>query len=173
MRQPVRSTGIEKTSSSKKPKQYGYDASIYSSRPTQALNLFLSTILPTLDVTIMPGERDPAIPTLPQQPIHSALLPDACKFPADQFSCVTNPFSCRIDQKLFLGTSGQNIDDIYRYLEEDERLGMVKDTLNWSHLAPTAPDTIGSCFFTYATALADLDWDSLLSHLEERSIHYF
>lgn len=141
MRQPVR--GVEKSSAAKKPKQYGYDASIYSSRPTQALNVFLTAILPNMDVTLMPGERDPAVPTLPQQPMHSALLPDACKYPSDQFTCVSNPFSCQIAGKLFLGTSGQNIDDIYRYMDDDDRLTMVKDTLNWSHLAPTAPDTIG------------------------------
>lgn len=45
----------------------------------------------------------------------------------------------------FMGTSGQTIDDIYQYMEEDDRLGMARHTLEWNHLAPTAPDTL--CMF--------------------------
>lgn len=41
-----------------------------------------------------------------------------------------------------MGTSGQTLDDIYQYLEEDDRLGMARHTLEWNHLAPTAPDTL-------------------------------
>lgn len=41
-----------------------------------------------------------------------------------------------------MGTSGQTIDDIYQYLEDNDRLGMARHTLEWNHLAPTAPDTL-------------------------------
>ena len=42
----------------------------------------------------------------------------------------------------FLGTSGQNVDDIFKYLESDSRLTMACASLEWSHMAPTAPDTL-------------------------------
>ena len=49
--------------------------------------------------------------------------------------------SARFDRRL-LGTGGQNVDDIYKYLPGETRLGMAKRTLEWRHLAPTAPDTL-------------------------------
>jgi len=42
----------------------------------------------------------------------------------------------------FVGTSGQTIDDIYKYVEGDDRLGMMERTLRWRHIAPTCPDTL-------------------------------
>lgn len=45
-------------------------------------------------------------------------------------------------ESRFLGTSGQNLDDIYKYLESDDRLEMAMSMLRWSHIAPTAPDTL-------------------------------
>lgn len=43
----------------------------------------------------------------------------------------------------FLGTSGQNIDDLDKYSEAEDRLDFMERTLMWRHLAPTAPDTLG------------------------------
>lgn len=42
----------------------------------------------------------------------------------------------------FLGTGGQTLDDIYKYLPTDDRLSMARRTLEWRHIAPTAPDTL-------------------------------
>jgi DNA polymerase delta subunit 2 len=42
----------------------------------------------------------------------------------------------------FLGTSGQTIDDIYKYIEIEDRLILAERTLHWRHMAPTAPDTL-------------------------------
>jgi DNA polymerase delta subunit 2 len=137
MRQPTRPVA-EVT----KKKKYGYDPSSYSAKPTAALNRFLSNVLPSLNVTILPGERDPTIPTMPQQPLHKALLPDTVPFGEDAFATVTNPCFLTLDGIEFLGTSGQTLDDIYKYLEEENRLDMLNSTLDWSHLAPTAPDTL-------------------------------
>ena len=91
MKQPVRSMEEKE----KKPKRYGYDSSTYSAKPTESLNAFLSTVLPSLDVVLMPGERDPAIPTLPQQPVHKGMLLDASKF--QNMEAVTNPCWLKID----------------------------------------------------------------------------
>lgn len=42
----------------------------------------------------------------------------------------------------FLCAGGQNIDDVYKYLPGKSRLAMAKRTLEWRHIAPTAPDTL-------------------------------
>ncbi len=41
-----------------------------------------------------------------------------------------------------LCSSGQGIDDIFKYLPGTQRLRMTRRTLEWRHLAPTAPDTL-------------------------------
>lgn len=43
----------------------------------------------------------------------------------------------------FLGTSGQNIDDLEKYSEARDKLEFMERTLKWRHLAPTAPNTLG------------------------------
>ena len=44
-----------------------------------------------------------------------------------------------------MGTSGQNIDDIYKYSKEENRLALLQRVLEWGHLVPTAPDTL-TCY---------------------------
>ena len=61
---------------------------------------------------------------------------------------VTNPYDCTINGQQFVGTSGQNVDDIYRFSEKEDRLEILEQVHNWRHLAPTAPDTLG-CFPFY------------------------
>lgn len=46
----------------------------------------------------------------------------------------------------FLGTSGQNIDDLSKYSEAEDKLEFLERTLRWRHLAPTAPNTLGKTF---------------------------
>lgn len=58
------------------------------------------------------------------------------------FRSVSNPYSCRIENKLILGTSGQPIEDIQRYSNLTDPLEILENTLNWAHIAPTAPDTL-------------------------------
>jgi len=45
----------------------------------------------------------------------------------------------------FLGTSGQNVDDLARWSGERDRLRLAARTLHWRHLCPSAPDTLGGC----------------------------
>ncbi len=47
-----------------------------------------------------------------------------------------------IGNSRLLGTSGQTIDDMYKYVEGEDRLGLAKKTLTWRHIAPSAPDTL-------------------------------
>jgi DNA polymerase delta subunit 2 len=47
----------------------------------------------------------------------------------------------------FFTTGGQTVDDIFKYLPSTSRLGMARRTLEWRHIAPTAPDTLCKFFF--------------------------
>ena len=71
--------------------------------------------------------------------------PTICKQPVCCFHRVTNPHEFEIDGVSFLGTSGQNIDDIYKYSVEEDRLILLQRVLEWGHLVPTAPDTL-TCY---------------------------
>lgn len=125
-----------------KMKKYGYDASTYNASPALALDNFLSQLLPSLPVTIMPGEADPANVSLPQQPLHPAIFPTAKQYGQSTFDRGTNPWTAEMDGITFLGTSGQTLDDVYKYVEGDDRLGMAERLLRWRLVAPTAPDTL-------------------------------
>ncbi|KAL1974299.1 hypothetical protein VTN31DRAFT_4503 [Thermomyces dupontii] len=147
------------------PRKYGYDASAYNPSPITQLDTFLSELLPSIPVTIMPGETDPANVALPQQPIHRAMLPRARQYGADGledgaepgwFDNVTNPWEGYVDGWRVWGCSGQNVDDVLRYLDftdEDEdtnpssdngntRLRIMEAMLRWRCTVPTAPDTL-------------------------------
>ena len=137
----------------KASKKYGYDSSAYNPAPTSHLDEFLATLLPTIPITILPGESDPANVSLPQQPIHPAMFPRSRNYSAlpgsndpGWFDSVTNPWDGDIDGWRFMGNGGQPVDDIYKYVEGDERLDMVENLLRWRCGAPTCPDTL--CMLT-------------------------
>ncbi|KOS18486.1 DNA polymerase delta small subunit [Escovopsis weberi] len=144
-------------------KKYGYDASAYNPRPSQLLDDFLAELLPSIPVTLLPGAKDPANASYPQQPIHTAVFarsrvyaagpaPAAPANPATQaqaqahgwFHAVTNPFEAEIEGWRVLGTGGQNVDDVFKYVDSDDRLGMMEAMCRWRCTAPTAPDTLWS-----------------------------
>jgi DNA polymerase delta subunit 2 len=142
-------------------------------RDADALALSLACSVP-LDV--MPGLPDPTGHALPQQPLHACLLPGA----ASRFGGkggggkkgtlvrATNPHDFDLGGVRFLGTSGQNVDDVLRWstlglenrdskAEEEpstknratlgdghRRCEALRSLLRWGHLAPTAPDTLAA-----------------------------
>ncbi|WFD30006.1 tRNA-dihydrouridine(47) synthase [NAD(P)(+)] [Malassezia sp. CBS 17886] len=114
--------------------------------PFQALDPMLDELCATLDtVAVLPGPEDPASISMPQQPLLAPLFPRASQ--RSGFHRLTNPAWLELHGRTFLGTSGQNVDDLVKYLPADDagpqaRLAMARGTLEWSHLAPTAPDTL-------------------------------
>lgn len=114
----------------------------YSPKPTASLDAFLDDILPAIPVDIMTGASDPASPFLPQQPLHHALLPRASRH--KDFARRSNPVWLDCDGRSLLGTSGQTLDDIFKYTSTavDSRAHMARLSLEWSHIAPTCPDTL-------------------------------
>ena len=128
----------------------------------KGFDAYLAMGLATLPVDVMPGKSDPTVQLMPQQPLHPCLLPLSSRF--SSLSLVTNPYECTFgemsSQCLVMGHSGQPTSDILRQTElgpvhtdkaEEGRAGpakclqALKRTLEWGHLAPTAPDTL-ACY---------------------------
>ncbi|OTB07761.1 hypothetical protein M426DRAFT_317655 [Hypoxylon sp. CI-4A] len=135
----------------KASKKYGYDSSAYNALPSQLLDEFLSALLPTIPITLLPGAQDPANASYPQQPIHPAMFPESRPYTATPtsseagwFDTVTNPWEAEIEGWRVLGTGGQNVDDIFKYVNSEDRLGMMEAMCRWRCCAPTAPDTLWS-----------------------------
>lgn len=134
-------------------KKYGYDSSAYNPAPTAHFDDFLAALLPSMPVTLIPGQNDPANVSLPQQAIHGAMFPQARMYghiPPKKgeeaqpgwFDTVTNPWDGEVEGWKFLGTGGQNVDDVFKYVESEDRLGMMESMCRWRIVAPTAPDTL-------------------------------
>jgi DNA polymerase delta subunit 2 len=107
-------------------------------------DMLLTELAAALPVDIMPGAGDPANYSLPQQPLHRCLLPGAGAF--SSLNRVTNPHEFEADGVRFLGTSGQNVDDVWRYSEMESAADVMERMLTWRHLVPTAPDTLAVSF---------------------------
>ncbi|KAI9668283.1 MAG: hypothetical protein M1821_001103 [Bathelium mastoideum] len=136
-----------------KRKKYGYDPTAYNAAPTERLDNLIATLLPSIPVTILPGETDPANVSLPQQSLHPALFPHSRAYSlmpgeASQepswFDSVTNPWQGDIDGWRIMATGGQTVDDVFKYVEGEDRLEMMGSMLRWRLVAPTAPDTLWS-----------------------------
>ncbi|KAF2015965.1 DNA polymeras-like protein subunit delta-2 [Aaosphaeria arxii CBS 175.79] len=132
-------------------KHYGYDASAYNSSPPERLDEFLSEILPSLPITLLPGPSDPANVALPQQPLHPAMFPKSRQYakpPVESneslegLDSVTNPWEGDIEGWRVLGTGGQTISDLLKYIDNVNILDVMEMMLRWRCIAPTAPDTL-------------------------------
>ncbi len=79
----------------------------------------------------MPGADDPANQVVPQQvrvallissqlqALSAFLFPQASKLTT--LCGVPNPYECRVGGVRILGTSGQGVDDIYRFAATEDR----------------------------------------------------
>lgn len=135
-------------------RKYGYDSAAYNAGPTDRLDQWLASLLPSMPITLLPGAQDPTSTTLPQQPIHAAMFPHTRNYmtaPATNgaaggevgwFDSQTNPAEFDLAGFRFLGTGGQPVDDVYKYIAGEERLEMMEAMLRWRLSAPTAPDTL-------------------------------
>lgn len=110
--------------------------------PVRDADLKLTELAGAVPVDAMPGAADPANYSLPQQPLHRCLFPGAA--PYSTFTRCTNPHEFDLDGVRFLGTSGQNVDDVVRYSNLDSRVEILEKLLTWRHLIPTAPDTLAA-----------------------------
>uniref|UniRef100_A0A8C0FVP3 DNA polymerase delta subunit 2 n=1 Tax=Bubo bubo TaxID=30461 RepID=A0A8C0FVP3_BUBBB len=113
----------------------------YLTKKTQAasveavkmLDEILLQLCTSVPVDVMPGEFDPTNYTLPQQPLHHCMLPLASAY--STLRLVTNPYQADVDGVRFLGTSGQNVSDIFKYSSMDDYLEILEWTLLAGHIS--------------------------------------
>uniref|UniRef100_A0A060T813 DNA-directed DNA polymerase n=1 Tax=Blastobotrys adeninivorans TaxID=409370 RepID=A0A060T813_BLAAD len=130
-------------------KKYGHGSVKFNAAPLKRFDALVSSLAMSMPVSIMPGDKDPSNASMPQQPLHKSLLHNSRRFmSSDLVTSVTNPYWWDIDGVKILGTSGNTIEDIYKYDDFDDRLAMMESTLRWQHAAPTAPDTLWSYPFS-------------------------
>lgn len=110
--------------------------------PMHDVDALLSELCEHVDLDIMPGVADPTNYSLPQQPLHRCLLPQTTSL--SSLTRCTNPHACEIDGVQFLGTSGQNVDDVSRYSTFESPTDILENMLQWRHIIPTAPDSLAA-----------------------------
>lgn len=110
--------------------------------PLHDADALLSELCEHVDLDIMPGVADPTNYSLPQQPLHKCLLPQTMSL--SSLTRCTNPHAFEIDSVQFLGTSGQNVDDVLRYSSFNSPLDILNKMLEWRHIIPTAPDSLAA-----------------------------
>ncbi|XP_052896752.1 DNA polymerase delta subunit 2 isoform X2 [Anopheles moucheti] len=106
----------------------------------KSVDSLIHNLAQSVPVDLMPGEFDPANHMLPQQAMHHCLFPRSVQF--SSFKGVSNPYAFELADRYVIGTSGQNVLDVMRYSKIDCPLEALKATLRWSHIVPTAPDTL-------------------------------
>lgn len=94
------------------------------------------------EIYLMPGKTDPASFLLPQQPFHPKILPKSGRL--QNVHPQTNPMLVEHKNLTILGTSGENIEAIRQYSRIEYSTTILKNTLEWGHIAPCAPDNL-SC----------------------------
>ncbi|KAJ2889642.1 DNA polymerase delta small subunit Cdc1 [Coemansia aciculifera] len=110
-----------------------------------AIDNYLADIAAVVPLALMPGSQDPADTSLPQQPIHPSMFAQCNQYSG--FRSLSNPAFLEVDGRVLLGSSGQNVDDIARYVRrpahtEVEPCDLAAQSLQWRHIAPSAPDTL-------------------------------
>jgi DNA polymerase delta subunit 2 len=125
----------------------------------------------------MPGSHDPTSVALPQQPVHLALFNSAKAFSQSTLESVTNPSWWDVDGIKVFGTGGQNVDDVYKYVDDDHieggRIGLLEKMLRWRHVAPTAPDTLCTFLVTAGLTLGCYPFQDRDPFVLEETPHIF
>ncbi|KAK6199282.1 DNA polymerase delta small subunit [Scheffersomyces amazonensis] len=124
-------------------------ASRFDSQSIDKFDKWLTELLPSLPISIMPGNNDIAEICLPQQALHKSTFRHNYQYLSDPtyLQIWTNPQWIEIDGITMLGTSGQNVQDILRYLKDQDHsaekiLTIMKSHMKWQNFMPTAPDTL-------------------------------
>lgn len=114
----------------------------YTAPVVRQIDQWLFELGKHIEIDVLPGETDPASVMMPQQAFHPAILPKCSQL--QSIRCTTNPYGSIIDRTQFLGTAGQPVNSIRVYSEIDDSIQIMCRQLEWSHLAPLAPDCLHS-----------------------------
>ncbi|KAL6522390.1 DNA polymerase delta subunit 2 [Orobanche minor] len=94
------------------------------------------------------GSKDQSKLSAPIKELDILLTQVAAGIPLDIMPGTNDPANFSLPQQVFLGTSGQNIDDLAIYSDAESKLAFLERTLRWRHIAPTTPNTLGCYPFT-------------------------
>jgi len=97
-----------------------------------------------MPLLVMPGKLDPSNHSLPQQPFHPCILQEATRFSSTKLA--SNPYLCKLGGRQILGHAGQPVHNLMMVTDEMDPLQLLKSTLDWGHIVPTAPDTLGKAY---------------------------
>ncbi|CAD8171924.1 unnamed protein product [Paramecium octaurelia] len=100
----------------------------------------LAGIIP---VAIMPGQNEPVSQILPQTSLQKAHFGESFENNT-KVSFLTNPAEFSLGNIHFIGTSGQNIQDIKKQqtIKDQPDIDLIEMNLFYGHLAPTLQDTL-------------------------------
>lgn len=129
-----------------------------AARTLKEFDATLTELVSAVAVDVMSGKSDPSNQAMPQQKLHPVYFPQASRYES-ALHAVTNPHDFTIGETSFLGTSGQNVEDVLKcsdlgdevsstFMGDDAAKRAVvalKATLRWQHIAPSAPDTL-ACY---------------------------
>lgn len=117
------------------------NTSRFNANALQVLTTWLTDVIASVPVTIMPGSSDPAELCLPQQPLHPSLFGPTRQYA--NLARTTNPAWLDVGGVRLLGTLGQNIDDMRKYVDPAVPLqSLLEACMRYQHFVPTAPDTL-------------------------------
>lgn len=118
----------------------------YTTESLQKLDNFINEVIVNLPISIMPGDHDPSEICIPQQPLHRSIFKSSLSLVSDdRLERLTNPVWLEIDGVKILGTSGQNVNDVKRYMTRStaqDSMKIMKSSMSWQNFVPTAPDTL-------------------------------
>lgn len=118
----------------------------YNNESLKQLDQFINDLIVTMPISVMPGDHDPAEICIPQQPLHKSLFKtNRAILESDRLSRLTNPTWLELDKVRMLGTSGQNVNDVKKYVTREadsDSLKVMKSSMKWQTFVPTAPDTL-------------------------------
>lgn len=123
----------------------------YNTGSLKSLEKFITDLLPSLPISIMPGNNDPAEICLPQQPLHKSIFLSNKRYVGGStLQSLTNPAWMEVKESglRLLGTSGQNVSDILKYLTAETLADpqviptIMESNIKWQNIIPTAPDTL-------------------------------
>lgn len=150
----IRPSDNVKDSKSIKNKYSEQFTSLYNKESMGYADKLFENLCHTIPVTVLPGETDVVEMGLPKQPIHHSLFHSASM--RNNFNRLSDPTWLTVNGLRVLATSGENINDLVKYLIPnlkvdadiddsitlDSRLRLIEDSLLWQIIAPTAPDTL-------------------------------
>nr|CEL67543.1 TPA: DNA polymerase delta subunit 2 [Neospora caninum Liverpool] len=105
----------------------------------QEADVFLSQLASSIPIDLMPGSGDPTTYSLPQQPLHAALLPISRTY--GSIRGVSNPHAFSLDKIRFIGSSGQPVSNVCAFSDLSP-LEALRLCAEGRCLAPTAPDSL-------------------------------